>query len=277
MKRGFFPVFLSLFSLLLLLFLTLLLPCREVPAEQPVQEELPPAEEAAEEAPEEEVLPEPEKEAEPLPEPEPEPEPYVSPIDFETLWAQNEDIIGWITISDTEIDYPVLQDPEDDSFYLHHDIDGNYSYTGSIYMELANRKDFTDFNTVLYGHNMLYGTMFTQLHKFEDQGFFDKHRTFTLYLPDRELTYTIFAVRRITNDHLLYLYDIQNPEDCSRYIEDCLTQNLAAYPVDKEFSLGTEDRLLTLSTCTGNSDYRFIVVACLTEDSADPAIAERLH
>ena len=117
----------------------------------------------------------------------------VIPVKFEELQAVNPDIYAWITVPGTVIDYPILQHASDNSYYLMHNIDGSYGYPGCIYTENMNSKDFTDNNTVIYGHNMKNGSMFAQLHKFEDPDFFNENREVLIYLPDEVLHYTIFA------------------------------------------------------------------------------------
>ena len=114
-------------------------------------------------------------------------------IDFEYLKTLNEDIYAWITVPGTIIDYPILQHPTDDSYYLHHNLDGSYGYPGCIYTESLNTKDFEDPNTVIYGHNMKAGTMFAELHKFEDGEFFSANDEVVIYLPEKALHYQIFA------------------------------------------------------------------------------------
>ena len=91
----------------------------------------------------------------------------IIPVKFGELQSVNPDVYAWITVPGTEIDYPILQHPSDNSYYLMHNIDGSYGYPGCIYTENLNSKDFTDNNTVIYGHNMKNGSMFAQLHKFE--------------------------------------------------------------------------------------------------------------
>lgn len=78
----------------------------------------------------------------------------VIPVKFGELQSVNPDVYAWITVPGTEIDYPILQHPSDNSYYLMHNIDGSYGYPGCIYTENLNSKDFTDNNTVIYGHNM---------------------------------------------------------------------------------------------------------------------------
>ena len=115
------------------------------------------------------------------------------PIDFASLQKENEDIYAWIKIDGTNIDYPIVQSSTDDTFYIHRGIDKEDLYAGAIYTEMQNAKDFSDPNTVLYGHNMKDGSMFATLHNFRDRDFFDQHREIIIYTPKHILHYTVFA------------------------------------------------------------------------------------
>ena len=84
-------------------------------------------------------------------------------LDWESLSKENEDIYAWIYIPGTLVDYPIVQHPTDDSYYLNHNIDGSYGKPGCIYTEKINSKDFTNYNTVIYGHNMKNGDMFANI------------------------------------------------------------------------------------------------------------------
>lgn len=128
--------------------------------------------------------------------------PYDCPIDFETLWETNSDVYAWINIPGTVIDYPILQHTTDDSYYLNYTIDGMEGYPGCIYTKRVNSKDFTDNNTVIYGHNMRNGTMFTDLHKFREADFFVDHDTVYIYTPSKQLTYKIFVAYLYDDRHL---------------------------------------------------------------------------
>ena len=129
--------------------------------------------------------------------------PVDNPIDFKALGEINPDIYAWITIKDTNIDYPVAQREGDDTFYLHHDLYGDPKFAGCIYSEDKNAKDFSDPLTVLYGHNMRNGSMFQNLHKFRDPEFFDSHPEFYVYTADHRYTYRIFAAYVFDNRHLI--------------------------------------------------------------------------
>ena len=102
---------------------------------------------------------------------EPQEDAYTSPIDFKKLQEQNPDVYAWIEIPGTNVNYPIMRHPTDDAYYLDHTIDGTAGLPGSIYTENYNNKEFTDFNTVIYGHDMRDGTMFKDLHKYEDEEF----------------------------------------------------------------------------------------------------------
>ena len=136
-------------------------------------------------------------------------------IDFAELSSINPDIYAWIRIPDTQIDYPVLQREENDTYYLRHNSSGRYAFAGSIYTEEANSRDFKDPMTVLYGHNMRDGSMFQNLHFFEDETFFAEHPEFFIYLPGYRLTYEIFAAYRFDDTHLLGAFDFSKKKDKS--------------------------------------------------------------
>ena len=130
-------------------------------------------------------------------------------IDFDKLCSEtNSDIYAWITIPDTKIDYPIVQHATSNEYYLNYNLDGSKGYPGCIYTENYNSKDFSDFQTVIYGHNMKNGSMFAHLHKFEDAKFFEEHPYVFIYTPDRLLVYKIFASYEYSNDHLLFQYDL---------------------------------------------------------------------
>ena len=108
-------------------------------------------------------------------------------LSFEELRAINSDVIGWLTIYDTSIDYPVLQSPKTDSDYLSKNALGEWEGSGSLFLDHFNKSDFSDFNTIIYGHHMAGPTMFGELDAFLDKDFFDKHEYANLYYSDTGL------------------------------------------------------------------------------------------
>ena len=197
-----------------------------------------------------------------FPTPTPVPEKEV-PIDFTELTKRCPDAYAWIRIPDTNVDYPIVQHPTDNSYYLNHSAEGGYKFAGAIYTENYNTKDFTDPNTVIYGHNMKNGSMFETLHKFSDKAFFDEHKEFEIYLPDKVLTYRVFAAYVYDDRHLLKAFDFSDPEVFRMYLRDIQFMRGMGYNVDTEPELTADDRIVTLSTCNSNSSQRYLVQGVL--------------
>ncbi len=193
-----------------------------------------------------------------------------SPIDFESLQATNEDLYAWIYIPNTSVDYPVAQsgENEDNSFYLHHGIDKGYYFAGTVYTEKENSRLFTDRNTVLYGHNMLDGSMFTTIHKFENKEFFDDNEYIYIYTPGHVLTYRIFAAYETDDRHILRSYNFDDDSVWADYVAQVSAPESAYVSNYRDVDLTTNDTIITLSTCT---DYRpsnrFLVQAKLEKDN----------
>lgn len=194
-------------------------------------------------------------------------EPLVIPVDFDSLQKMNPDIYAWITVPGTVIDYPVVQSAQDDAWYMTRAADGTESAAGAIFSEQANAKDFSDVHTVLYGHNMKDGSMFAGLHQFEEEEFFQEHRTVTIYTPDAIRYYRIFAAYLYDDRHLLQSFDCSDSGVFEAYIKSVMEQrNLHSF-VDKETEVKAGDRILTLCTCHSMGDaYRYLVQAVLVDE-----------
>ena len=191
-------------------------------------------------------------------------------LDWDYLKEQNEDIYAWIYIPDTMIDYPILQHETDDSYYLEYNLDGSKGYPGCIYTEHVNDKDFTDHNTLIYGHNMKNGTMFRDLHSFADKSFFEEHPYVFIYTPEEIFVYEIFGAYKFTDAHILYNYDCYSSDGFASYLEMIETD----YGTKGNFKDGVEvtgsDRIITLSTCVGGEDdKRYLVQAVLLESELE--------
>ena len=198
----------------------------------------------------------------PEPTPSPTPVPVDIPIDFDSLKEINEDIVGWVEVEGTDISYAVLYD--EDQYYLEHDYKGNYSFSGSIFMQQYNEDDFSDFNTVLYGHNMGSGTMFAQLHRFEKSEFFDEHDTIIIYTPNARLTYRIFAAYRTDNQNQMVVFQYDTETHREEYLARIFTHTYSNF--DDDVTVTPDDRIITLSTCIGNPNYRYLVQGVLIAD-----------
>lgn len=187
-------------------------------------------------------------------------EAYVSPVDFEGMWEINQDVYAWITIPGTVIDYPVLQHTTDNSYYLNYNIDGSYGYPGCIYTESMNARDFTDNNTVIYGHNMKNGTMFSDLHKFEDASFLEENDQIMIYMPDQELSYTIFAAYVYDDRHLLYSFNFGDKGVYASYLETVQGIRDMNAVIRDDVAVTADDRIITLVTCIADQPEKRLLV-----------------
>ena len=197
-------------------------------------------------------------------------EPEDIPIDFNTLWETCPEAYAWIRIPNTQIDYPVCQRVEgDQSFYLNHRADGVAEFAGAIYSENYNKRDFTDPNTVLYGHDMSNGSMFQNLHNYEDRLYFDENKDIIIYLPDKVLHYRVFAAYNTNDDHLLLNNgNFEDPMVFRNYLQDIIGQRSMSGFVDQNTQLDVNSRILTLSTCNAYDDQRYLVQGVLLNPEA---------
>lgn len=186
-------------------------------------------------------------------------------LDWDKLHEENADIYAWIYVPDTTVDYPVLQHPEDNAFYLDHNMDGSKGYPGCIYTENYNSKDFTDNNTVLYGHNLKDKTMFSSLHNFEDATFVNEDHYVYVYTEEKVFVYKIFGAYERDAMHLLANEDLSNEYVYERYLNSISQVDSRIKNIRQDVEVTAKDRIITLSTCTfdHNSELRFLVQGVL--------------
>lgn len=189
------------------------------------------------------------------------------PEDFEEFRKLNEDVYAWIEIEDTNINYPILQSPNSDSYYLNHTVEHRIGLPGSIYTEKVNSKDFTDFNTLIYGHDMKDGTMFKHVHKFKDKEFFDEHEKIMIYTEDKALEYKVYAVVVYDDRHIMYTYDNDDEADREAFIKSLTKRKNLNNHFREGMTLDKDSKLITLSTCiSGRPNNRLILVAELVKE-----------
>ena len=175
------------------------------------------------------------------------------PVDFEKLQMENPEIYAWICIPGTKIDYPILQhEGEDQGYYLTRDLHGENSKAGSIYTEHYNRKDFTDPNTVIYGHNMKNGSMFHNLRYFAEREYFEEHEELYIYVPGKILKYQIFSCYEYDDRHILGSFDFSDEEVYASYLKDIMNPRSMYTMLREDVALTTENCIVTLSTCVAN-------------------------
>lgn len=188
------------------------------------------------------------------------------PIDFAGLQQKNKDIYAWIRIPGAKVDYPIVQHEEDDAYYLNHTVEGRKGLPGSIYTETLNRKNFSDRNTVIYGHNMKNGTMFGDLSLYKNSTYMKEHAQIIVYTTEHIYTYQVFAAITYDNRHLMYAFDFAREDGVQKFLDSLKSvRNMSSY-IDESVEVAATDRLLTLSTCTGNNKQRFLVGAVLVNE-----------
>jgi sortase B len=193
----------------------------------------------------------------------------VIPVDFEAWQEVNPDVYAWITIPGTVIDYPIVQNAEDNSYYITRNAELEESASGAIYSENLNHTDFSDIHTVLYGQNMEDGSMFGSLSNYENESFFDAHREIMIYTPDEVLCYRIFAAYVYDNRHLLKSFDLEDSKTYTSYLKNIMAQRNIQTHLDRSMDIEAGDQLLTLSThCSEGEEYRYLVQAVLEKPSS---------
>ena len=196
-----------------------------------------------------------------------------NPVNFEPLKEINEDVYAWLYVpmgpEKPDIDLPVLQsDPDlDYNYYLHRDINRKYLFAGCIYTQPINSLDFTDRVTLVYGHNMLDGTMFSNLPVFRDKRFFDEHEYFYIYTPGHILTYRIAAAIQFDKRHILNCFDFSDDEVYADWIQNyILDPKVMVRNYRKDLEITIEDRLVILSTCLEHGASRYLIEGVLISD-----------
>ncbi|MBP3333789.1 MAG: class B sortase [Clostridia bacterium] len=184
---------------------------------------------------------------------------------LKSLRETNPDVIGWISIPGTVIDYPIVQ-TEDNDYYLNHSITGTYLKSGSIFADYRNASDWSDQNTVLYGHNMASGEMFAQLAKFKSGSFFRANRYIYIYTDEGIRVYTVFSAYETNTYNPYTRMHFSSDNEFVEWAKKAYKSSLKAV-YNYTFKFNGEDKILTLSTCTNgfNDDGRLAVHAVLTE------------
>ena len=183
-----------------------------------------------------------------------------NPIDFTQLLAVNSDIVGWLRIRALDISYPVVQG-EDNDYYLHRTFEKTDNFAGCLFVNSYNMGNFTDQNTIIYGHNMKNGSMFGKLKNFNDPEVFKKSRYFWIFTPDFIYQYRIFSASVVDKTGLTYQISFTD-EEFDQFISRAYSDSV----VDNQgVTVTKDDRIVTLSTCTGDDATRFVVMGRLAQ------------
>ena len=189
---------------------------------------------------------------------------------LEALREVNEEVVGWITIPDTKLSYPLMPGTDGD-YYLKRTWEKKSSFAGSIFIENLCSDDLTDFNTVIYGHRMNDGSMFSSLKYYYDLAYWKKHPYVYIYNDSGVHRYEIFAAYEATLDGSTYQIGFADQENKQMFLDTC-----AGYSViNTEVVPTIHDKIITLSTCTGRGySSRWVVQARLKGELVQKTEAE---
>lgn len=196
-------------------------------------------------------------EAEPLPaEPEHTPEPPPILVNFETLQADNSDVVGWIYSPNTPINYPVVQ-AKDNKTYLRRDFYGDYLYSGSIFVDSRNRPLTQETNYLIYGHNMKDQSMFGSLPNYQRQDYYEAHSKLFYLTPQRNYRLEPLAGLVVDTKDMIF-QTTPDEEEFARHIESAIASS--GFQTKAKYEKG--DLIVTLSTCSYEFKNARYVLIC---------------
>ncbi len=185
---------------------------------------------------------------------------------YVNAYLKNSDCIGWIHIPGTEIDYPVAQSVDTPDYYLHRDLNKEYSFAGTIFADSGANLQTLSNNVVLYGHHMRNGSMFASLENYDSEEYFNQHKTIVFDTINGRQTYEVISAFRISaNNEFKYasFLESKDEEEMQQWIDEVLERSYI-----KGTTASRSDKFLTLSTCDYTlSDGRFVVVAKMVSNS----------
>ena len=185
-------------------------------------------------------------------------------LQVEELQQENEDVVGWIEIKDTNISYPVLQG-EDNEYYLNHNYKGETTQKGSIFLTKDYDWNLPSTNLLIYGHNIMYGQMFQDLLKYADKDFYEEHQVIRFTTEKEDAEYEILSAFKArvyskSEENVFRYYNFINAEteeESNEFVENAKIASLYETQATAEFG----DQLITLITCSYHTeDGRFVVV-----------------
>lgn len=190
---------------------------------------------------------------------------------FGELTAMNPDVFGWLTVYGTHMDYPLVQGPNN-SKYINTTAKGDFALSGAIFLDYRNSRDFSDFNSIIFGHHMDKNAMFGDLTNYNDATWFDTHQYGNLYYGGADHGLEVFAfLKADAYDSVLYNPKVELEYDRMQYLDHLKT--LAVHW--REIGLTTADHIVLLSTCTdATTNGRELIAARITDTVFDNPYAE---
>jgi sortase B len=186
-------------------------------------------------------------------------------VDSEGLLEKNSDYIGWIYIPGTDVSYPVVQ-TDDNTYYLHRDIEKKKKYPGTIFMDCENL-GASDPHSILYGHNMKNGSMFHEIKKYLDQEWANEHPVFWFVKKDgTKMLFKVFSAESVYHGtEEIYTIVTENSLEKAEQMESMVNYMVEKSAIDMGITPTSDDTIMTLSTCMPNNKYRCAVNGILVQ------------
>lgn len=182
-------------------------------------------------------------------------------INFEELEKINSDVVGWIYLEDSKINYPIVQG-KDNEYYLRHMVNKEYNIGGSIFMDMRNKSDFTDTHSIIYGHHMNNGTMFTDITKYKDQEYYNNHKTGKIITKNK--TYEIEFFAGYVTDVYANSWEVNLKTSSDWY--EWAKKSKQKSNFQSDITIAEGDKYITLSTCSYDfNDARYVLVGKIKE------------
>lgn len=181
-------------------------------------------------------------------------------VDIQGISQENSDVVGWIWFEDGSISYPVLHS-SDNNTYLRTTYKKKSATAGSIFVEAGNSGDFSDYHTIIYGHNMRDNSMFGKLKEYKNKSHYEGHEYFQIITKDKKYRYKIFAYSDVDTESYVYTIPYGPYDEYQEFIDRVIKDSM----IKTDVEVTKDDRTITLSTCS-NDDKRFVVHAVLIEE-----------
>ncbi len=179
-------------------------------------------------------------------------------VDFKKLKSENSDVVAYIKVNNTNIEYPIVK-TSNNNFYLNHSFDKSKNSRGWIFADYKNKFDNTDKNIVIYGHNMRDESMFGSLKNILNEEWYNnaENKNITFLTEKENYIYKVFSIYRIENEDYYIKTNFKNDEDYEKFLNTIKNRSIKNFDIN----LNINDKIITLSTCANNNKYRIVLHA----------------
>lgn len=179
-------------------------------------------------------------------------------VDFKKLKSENSDVVAYIKVNNTNIEYPIVK-TSNNNFYLNHSFDKSKNSRGWIFADYKNKFDDTDKNIVIYGHNMRDESMFGSLKNILNEEWYNnaENMNITFLTEKGNYIYKVFSIYKIESEDYYIKTNFKNDEDYEKFLNTIKNRSIKNFDIN----LNINDKIITLSTCANNNKYRIVLHA----------------